>query len=467
MSESLASTSGKYRLIRTIRVRNDNVPGVLGALASAIGRVDASIGNIQMVHLGQHHVVRDIEIMVFDDEHLKKVLQEISDTRGVSVLEVRDEVLDLHRGGKIKVVSAQPINSIDRLRKVYTPGVADVCRTIREDLEQRNLYTCIPNLIAIVTDGTRVLGLGNMGPWPAMPVMEGKAALLSEMVGVSGIPILLDTTDPDETVRTVKHISLTFGGIHLEDIASPRCFEVSEKLSRELDIPVMHDDQDGTAAVVLAAVFKACRIVGVELKNMSIGQVGLGASGMGIAQLVQHYTGNPVLGTDLAEERMRHLESRGGRRSTLAEIMAKADIVIATTGVRGLIPPQMVRKGQVILALSNPEPEIEPAVALEHGAALAADGRSVNNLLGYPGIWRGALDSRAARITREMLLAASRALVEIGKPDEILPFALDREVHRAVAQAVARAAIDGGVARRALDEDYFETGVTRTSSLPS
>lgn len=464
MTSGVTVTSGKYRLMRTIRVQNDNVPGVLGAMASSIGSLDANIGNIRTVHVGTHHVVRDIEVLVFDESHLDKVLRSVSDTRGVSVLEVRDEVLDLHRGGKIKMVSTQRIDSIDRLRKVYTPGVADVCRRIRQEPELRNLYTCISSQVAIVTDGTRVLGLGNMGPWAAMPVMEGKAALLYELVDLSGIPVLLDTNDPDEIVRTVKHISLTFGGIHLEDIASPRCFEITERLSQELEIPVMHDDQDGTAVVVLAAVSRGCQMIGIDLKNATIGQIGLGAAGIGIARLIQYRTGKGVLGADVSEERLRHLEREGGRPSSLAEVMRVADIVIATTGVRGLIPAELVRPGQIIFALSNPEPEIEPAAALGHGAALAADGRSVNNLLGYPGIWRGALDAGATHITRDMLLAAARALAQAGKAGEILPSPLDRDVHRAVAQAVARAAIDGGVASRLLDEDYFEPA-TATRSL--
>ena len=450
-----ATAVGRYRLIRTIRLRNENVPGVLGSWASAIGDLDANIGNVATVQVGLHYVVRDVDVLVHDEAHLQQVLKATSQLKGVSVVEVRDDVLDLHRGGKIEVVSRQPIDSIDQLRKVYTPGVASVSRQIGEDPSQRDLYTSIPSLVAIVTDGTAVLGLGDIGPWASMPVMEGKAALLHELVGMSGIPILLDTRDPEEIISTVKRIAMTFGAIQLEDIAAPRCFEISERLAEELPIPVMHDDQSGTAVVVLAALINACNASGKSLSKVKVGQIGLGAAGMGIAQMLHHYTGNPVLGADIAEERVRRLESRGGMGSTLDEVMAKADVVISTTGVKGLISPDWVRKGQIIFALSNPEPEIEPSVALAHGALFAADGRSINNLLGFPGIWKGAMDCKAAKITQEMLVAAGLSLCENVEPPDLLPPPLDKAIHRRVGQAVARAAMASGVAGYALDEDYF------------
>ena len=447
----------KYQLIRTLRCKDANVPGVMGRLTTALGAAGANIGNIRTVSLGHKYVVRDLDIFVDDQDHLARVLQSVSKVSGVTVIGVRDEVLDLHYRGKIKMVSTITVNSLRILRKVYTPGVADVCRQIQKDPALRNTYTSIPNSVAIVTDGTAILGLGDIGSVAGMPVMEGKAALLEQLVGLSGIPILLNTTDTEEIIETVKHISPTFGGIQLEDIASPRCFEIYVRLRDELDIPVIHDDQQGTAVVVLAAVLNACQIVGIDPKKALIGQIGLGAAGLAIAETLLKFTGNPVLGTARTEASLKRHEARGGLASNLPEIMKKADIVIGCSGVKGLIVPESVRRGQVILALTNPEPEIDPAVALKHGAALAADGRSVNNLLGYPGIWRGSLDSRASRINEQMLLAAALALSKEAPEHELMPDLLNGKVHQAVSRAVAGAAIESGVASQALDEDYFES----------
>ena len=445
----------RYQQIRTLRVLNDNVPGVLGSLTSALGAEGANIGNVETVFLGQYHIIRDIDVLVEDEAHLERLTGVLAEVEHVQVLEVRDEVLGLHRGGKIRVVSRTPIDSVDMLRKVYTPGVADVCRRIVQDPGLRELYTSIPNLVAIVTDGTAVLGLGSIGPYAAMPVMEGKAALLDQLVGLSGVPVLLDTTEPEEIIATVRRIAPTFGGIQLEDIAAPRCFEVATRLKEELSIPVMHDDQDGTAAVVLGAVMTACRRCDLDLEQVVIGQIGLGAAGQAIAEMLTFVSGNPVLGADIVPENLERHRSLGGRPSSQAEIMEKAQVVISTTGVKGLIDPESVRPGQVVLALSNPDPEITPEEALAHGAALAADGRSVNNALGYPGIWKGTLESKATHVTREMLMAAGRALSDMAGATDLSPDPLSRDVHRRVASAVARAAVQSGVAARVLDEDYF------------
>jgi malate dehydrogenase (oxaloacetate-decarboxylating) len=309
--------------------------------------------------------------------------------------------------------------------------------------------------VAIVTDGTAILGLGNIGPVAGMPVMEGKAALLQQLVGISGIPILLDTKDPDEIVATVKHIAPTFGGIQLEDISSPRCFYIEDRLVNELNIPVMHDDQKGTAVVVLAALINASKRANIDLKQAKIGLIGLGAAGLSIGKFLLQYTGNPALGTARTEaSKQRHAEA-GGIPSNFDEIMQKADIVVATSGVRGLIEPKKVRKGQIIFALSNPYPEITPEEARAAGAALAADGRSVNNLLGFPGIWRGALDAKASKINNEMLKAASLAIAAATEEGRLVPSAVEPKVHLAVTHAVARAAMESGIAQRKLDDDYF------------
>ena len=271
--------------------------------------------------------------------------------------------------------------------------------------------------------------------------------LMETLVGLSGMPILLNTKDPDEIVKTVAAIAPTFGAIQLEDISAPRCFEVEEKLQALLDIPVMHDDQHGTAVVSTAALMTAAKRAKVDIHQVVIGQIGLGAAGNAIGKMVMGLTGNPVYGSDLNEDAVQRFVDAGGKRSTLKEIMAECDIVIATTGAPNLIKPEMVRKGQIILALSNPNAEIDPEVALEHGAAFAADGKSVNNVLGFPGIFRGAMDSNSPRITHEMLIAAVEVLVKETPAGELLPNPLDKNVHRQVARAVAETAIKQGIAR--------------------
>lgn len=443
------------KIVRTLRCKNVSVPGTLGKLTTAIGKLGVDIGNVATVHIGPHYTIRDIDIYVENEEQLDEVVKAVSGLKEVSVIEVRDAVLEFHKSGKIKMINTIPITTVDTLRKVYTPGVAQVCNLIASEPRWRDMYTFIPYSVAIVTDGTAVLGLGDIGPVAGMPVMEGKAALLQQLVGISGIPILLNTTDPDEIVETVKHIAPTFGGIQLEDIASPRCFGIEDRLVSDLDIPVMHDDQKGTAVVVLAALISACRLTRVKLEEATIGLIGLGASGLAIGKFIQQYTGNPALGTARTEASTKRHAEAGGIPSNFDEIMQNADIVIATTGVRGLIAPDKVRKGQIILALSNPYPEITPEAARAAGAVLAADGKSVNNLLGYPGIWRGALDTGAGKINYDMLKAASLAIAASTEEGMFVPNAIEPAVHLAVTHAVARASIESGVAQRQLDDDYF------------
>lgn len=445
-----------YKIIRTLRCKNANIPGTLGQLTTAIGRTGSEIGNISTVHLGHHYHVRDIEVFIKDLKHLEQLIKKISDIEEVSVLQTRDDVLELHKNGKIKMISTVPINSLDDLHKVYTPGVAEVCRLIMEQESWKYTYTNIGYSVAIITDGSAVLGWGNIGPVAGMPVMEGKAALLQQLVGISGIPILVNTTDPDEIVETVKHIAPTFGGIQLEDIASPRCFSIEDRLKKELSIPVMHDDQHGTSVVTLAALINACRLSGITLEEAKIGLIGLGAAGLSIGRFLLRYTGNPTFGVAKTEASIKRHAEHGGIPSSLSEIMETADIVIATTGVVELIEPEMVRRGQIIFALSNPYPEITAELARASGAAFATDGTIVNNLLGYPGIWRGTLDAKATEINYEMYKAAALAIAGAAPQEEIMPSFLDPKVHTAVTHSVARAAMESGVATRQLDDDYFE-----------
>jgi malate dehydrogenase (oxaloacetate-decarboxylating) len=435
------------KIMRVVRVRNNQEIGLLARLLTAISAAGGSVGTLQLINESSQHVVRDITVYANDEIHLEAVLEAIRSNPGTVVVEIRDEVLELHQKGKIAVRSRYVIDSMTTLRRVYTPGVAEVCRRIAADPSQARLYTSISHMVAIVTDGTAVLGLGDIGPQAAMPVMEGKAMLMETLVGLSGIPILLNTKDPEEIIRVVAAISPTFAAIQLEDISAPRCFEIESRLQAMLDIPVLHDDQHGTAVVCTAALLVAARTTGASLHDAVIGQIGLGAAGYAIAQMLMSLTGNPVLGTDLSPEAVGHFEQGGGRKSTLAEIMAKCDIVIATTGAPGLIQPGMVRKGQIILALSNPNAEIEPALALEAGAAFAADGKSVNNVLGFPGIFRGAVDANAPRISHEMLVAAAETIAGLTPAGELVPNPLDKQVHLAVARAVAEKAYAQGLAR--------------------
>lgn len=435
------------KIMRTVRVRNDQEVGLLARLLTAISDAGGSVGSINLITEGSAHVVRDISVYATSPEQMERIIEAIHQNPGSKVMGVRDEVLELHEKGKIAIRSRFPIDSMATLRRVYTPGVAEVCLKIAADPSMARLYTSVSHMVAIVTDGTAVLGLGDIGPLAGMPVMEGKAMLMETLVGLSGIPILLNTKDTEQIIQTVAAIAPTFAAIQLEDISAPRCFAIEERLQAMLDIPVMHDDQHGTAVVTTAALMVAARRVGVSLNNVKIGQVGLGAAGFATAKMIMRLTRNPVWGADLSPAALERLKDAGGRPASLGEIMANCDIVVSTTGARGLIKPEMVRKGQIILALSNPNPEIEPEAALAAGAAFAADGKSVNNVLGFPGIFRGAVDANAPRITHEMLLAAAQTIADLTPPGELVPNPLDKKVHLAVARAVALMAMKQGIAR--------------------
>ncbi len=433
--------------MRTVRIRNESQPGTLGRLLLAVGDAGGDVGSIHLLHESHRTTVRDITIYTADQAQMDLVLAAIDANPGSHILAIRDEVLELHQKGKIAIRSRVPVDSLSILRRVYTPGVAEVCLKIAHDPSLARQYTAISHMVAIVTDGTAILGLGDIGPVAGMPVMEGKAMLMETLVGLSGIPILLNTKDPDTIVETIVAIAPTFSAIQLEDISAPRCFQIEERLQARLDIPVMHDDQHGTAVVATAALKTASRLTGCPLEKAVIGQIGLGAAGNAIAQMLMKLTGNPVLGADLSEDALNRLAQAGGIRSNLREIMAKADIVIATTGAPNLIKPEWVRQGQIILSLSNPNPEITPEAALAAGAAFAADGKSVNNVLGFPGILRGAVDTYSRSISHEMYLAAAETIAALTPPDELVPNPLDKQVHQAVTRAVARMAIQQGLAR--------------------
>jgi malate dehydrogenase (oxaloacetate-decarboxylating) len=366
---------------------------------------------------------------------------------GVEVVWARDRALLKHEGGKLVIESAHPVRTVQDMRDVYTPGVARACEAIVEDPSLASELTMIGRSVAICTNGTRVLGLGDIGPVASMPVMEGKAVFYHQLASVSAMPILVDARDVDTFVETVVRIAPTFGGIHLEDISAPECFEIEARLIERLPQPVMHDDVHGTAVVTLAAALVACRQAGLELREQVVGQIGLGAAGFGIAALMVDAGAKRVLASDPNPLSHERASAKGIEIADMQTVMSEADVVVATTGVPGLIKPEMVREGQVILAITNPYPEIEPEDALAAGAAFAADGKSVNNVLGYPGIFRGALLSGAKQINPEMKIAAAEVLASLTPEGELVPYALDPTVHLQVSDAVREAAVESGAAR--------------------
>jgi len=443
------------KILRTFRCRLQQKPGTLGCLLADIGDAGGMVGEIRIIQMGGSTVIRDITVYADDTGHIEKLEEVFRRHPNVELLEVRDEVLELHQGGKIAIRSRYDINSLSILRRVYTPGVAEVSLKIKDEPGLARRFTSIRHMVAIVTDGSAVLGLGDIGPLAAMPVMEGKASLLETLTGLSGMPILLATKNPDEIVETVVNIAPTFSAIQLEDISAPRCFDIEKRIQERLPIPVMHDDQHGTACVVTATLLNAAKVIGKDLSRSSFGVIGLGAAGLALSKMLMFYFKSSVFGADIVPEATARLEVEGGRAADLKTIMRSCDVVIATSGVPGLIKEEMVRKGQIILALSNPNPEIEPETARKAGAAFAADGKSVNNVLGFPGIFRGAVDANVPRISREMLVAAAETIAGYAAPGEIVPNPLDKALHKKVAQAVVRAAIAQGLNRDDLT-GYFD-----------
>jgi len=432
--------SYKQRVIKTFRVKNQQQIGVLDKVIHAIASQGGDIGDIKTLALSTFHTLRDISVICNDEEQLKKIITAVQGVKETHLEEVIDDVMELHRGGKIAITPVRPVTSVEDLRKVYTPGVAAISKMIHADPAAAREFTSIGKTVAICTNGSRVLGLGNIGPVAALPVMEGKAALFAQFSGMNMVPVLINTLDPKKFIETVCAVASSYSAIQLEDIQTPDCFEIEDELIKRLPIPVMHDDQHGTAVVSLAAALNACRIVKMDLKKVTVGQIGLGAAGSAIARLIMTYTGKAVIGEDpnpIASERFKKM---GGEiAASVEEIMKKADVVISTTGQAGLIKPEMVRKGQIILALSNPYPEISIADATAAGAGFASDGSRVNNLLGYPGLLKGAVMSGAKRMTTEMYIAAAEAIVRHTPEKELVPDPLDSALHDRVAKSVAEA----------------------------
>ncbi len=431
----------------TYRVQIPHRPGQLARVAGAIAEHQGLIGDITTVSLGPDASLREITVEVVDLSQAWDIASDLNELEGVKVLWHHDRAFMRHEGGKLIINAISPVSTVQEMRDVYTPGVARICTAIAENPDLASRYTLIGRTVAVVTNGTRVLGLGNIGAVASMPVMEGKAVFYRQFAGISAMPLLVDTEDPDEFVDTVTRIAPTFAGIHLEDISAPACFDIERRLIDALPQPVMHDDVHGTAVVTLAAALAACRQVGRAFGEATVGQLGLGAAGFGIAALMRDGGAARVVAFDPDERSHARALAHGIDVAALDDVIAQADVLVATTGRAGLIEPAQIRAGQVILALTNPYPEIEPAAAVAAGAAFAADGTSVNNVLGYPGIFRGALMAGADQITTGMKLAAANAIANLTLESTLVPDALDRNVHEQVAIAVRDAAVAEGVAR--------------------
>jgi malate dehydrogenase (oxaloacetate-decarboxylating) len=424
-----------------LQVETSQVPGSLASVLNVIADLGLVLEHVTMVHRDQGRTLWEITVEI-EEGRQEELLTRLNAVPQARFVGWSDRVFDRHRGGKIEMHSRMPISSQQILRDIYTPGVARVCLAIQKHPEKVFDYTYVSRAVAVITDGSAILGLGNIGARPGLPVIEGKAALLASLVGLSGIPILVESTSIDHFVDIVRSIAHSFGAILLEDIAAPRCFEIEHKLRARLDMPVLHDDQHATAVVTLATLLNATRMTGAMLEKQVVGIIGLGAAGLGIARLLRAFGVAHLIGTDLRPEATGRLAEMGGQGVSLSDLMRRADVVIATTGHKGLISEDLVRRGQIVLALSNPDPEIEPAVALQAGAKLAADGKSINNVLAFPGLFAGAMRARATAFTDAMLIAAARTIAKAAPEGQLVPDPLLSTLHEEVATAVA-AAVQG------------------------
>jgi malate dehydrogenase (oxaloacetate-decarboxylating) len=458
----------------TIRVRLADAPGSFARLAKAIGDAGGSMGAIDLVRVDKGTKVRDVTVDAADAEHLARIVESVRGTDGVEVERVSDRTFLMHLGGKIEMQSKVPVKTRDDLSMAYTPGVARICSAIADDPELAWNLTIKQNTVAVVSDGTAVLGLGDIGPEAAMPVMEGKALLFKEFGDVDAWPLCLDTKDPDEIVAIVRGIAPGFGGINLEDISAPRCFEIERRLRAELDIPVFHDDQHGTAIVVLAALLNALKVVGKEIGNVKVVVTGVGAAGVAVTDILLNAGVRTVIGCDRAgaihigREGLDATKEAYASRTNPDRASGSADDVLEDADVYlGLSMPGAVSRdgvarmadGAIVFAMANPTPEIPPENLPPGKVAVVATGRSdypnqINNVLAFPGVFRGALDVRASTITEGMKVAAGHAIASVIADDElgpeyVIPSVFNRDVTTAVAAAVAEAAERDGVARRA------------------
>ena len=467
----MSSTPTAAAFSITLDCRLDNVPGTLGRLCNAIGGAGGNIGALDGFDVRGPELRRCLVVHCRDESHQQKVVEAVRLLTGVTLVDWWDRTFRMHEGGKIEVEALAPVNDRDDLSMAYTPGVARVCMAIHHDPELSKRYTIRKNTVAIVSNGTAVLGLGDIGPLAAMPVMEGKAMLFKEFGGVDGFPICINASTADEVVDFVERIAPTFGGINLEDIKAPECFEIEERLKASLDIPVFHDDQHGTAVVTLAALWNSLKITGKKMEDLSVVIAGMGAAGVAIGKILINAGVGEIVGVDrtgavydgrgdlnVAKQWFAENTNSGRKMGLIGDVLHGADVFIGVSGP-ALITAADLRNmaaKPIVFAMANPDPEIRPEQA-DGLAAVMATGRSdypnqINNVLAFPGIFRGALDVNASDITEGMKLAAARAIAEAVSDEElsaefVVPSVFDRTVVAKVAPAVARAAIDDGVAR--------------------
>ena len=484
-SHSTAQDIGPYSNYRmAVRLELTQRTGVFAQLANALAEEGASLGAVDIVSATRTKVVRDITVDVQSEEHGERVINRLNALPDIRVIASSDRIFLMHLGGKIRVESKFPIKTRNTLSMVYTPGVGRVVKSIAQDEQHAYTFTSKSNSIAIVTDGSAILGLGNLGPLAALPVMEGKAMLFHQFAGIDAWPLCLNTQNSEEIIQTVLAISPTFGGINLEDISAPRCFEIEQRLQHELQIPVMHDDQHGTAVVILGALLNALKVVERPIQDTTVVVIGLGAAGIACCELLlgagitglrgcdkQGWVLNRPL-TELLPQRhnLRSLIQYDTATGTIQDALQDAHVVIGLSTANVLKPEDLalMAKDPIVFALANPDPEISPELAIPY-CRVYASGRSdypnqCNNLLSFPGIFRGALDVQAKSINEPMLLAAAKALSRIVpesalSEEYILPSVFDKQIVPKVAKAVAQAAIDSGMARRTKKE--AEDGMER------
>jgi malate dehydrogenase (oxaloacetate-decarboxylating) len=456
----------------TLRVRLANHPGAFAALAAAIAEEGGLLDAIDLVRVDDDTKVRDITVLASDADHIARIVAAAEELDGIVVDHVSDRTFLLHLGGKLEVVPKAPVKTRDDLSMAYTPGVARVSQAIAAEPAKAWTLTIKQNTVAVVSDGTAVLGLGDIGPAGALPVMEGKAVLFKEFGGVDAFPICLDAQDPDEIVRIVTALAPVFGGINLEDISAPRCFEIEERLRETLDIPIFHDDQHGTAIVVLAALLNALRVVDKKLEDVKIVLTGVGAAGIAVTKILLAAGARSIIGCDRegaiysgrpflhpVKEEYALMTNPGAFKGTADEALAGADVFIGLSGPNavGVEAVETMAPRAIVFAMANPTPEVMPE-EIEDVVEVIATGRSdypnqINNVLAFPGVFRGALDVRASTINEEMKVAAAHAIAEIvddahRAADYVIPSVFNRDVAPAVARAVADAARRTGVARR-------------------
>jgi malate dehydrogenase (oxaloacetate-decarboxylating) len=450
----------------TIRLELPNKAGMLAGVTQAIAGVGGNLGQIDLIEYTRHTTIREITVNAYSSEHADKIVQAVKALPDFKVVSVYDRTFNLHRQGKIRIESKIPLKSQDDLAMAYTPGVGRICRAIADDPQELYNLTIKQNTVAIVTDGSAVLGLGNLGPGGALPVMEGKAMLFKEFGGIDAFPICLDTQDTNAIIDTVKYLAPVFGGVNLEDIAAPRCFEIEAKLREILDIPIFHDDQHGTAIVSLAALFNALKLVKKSIEEVRVVINGAGAAGVAIARLLQEAGVRHIImcdskgilslsRSDLNPQKQAFAVEMSG---SLADAMKETDVFMGVSAP-GVVTPEMVRsmaKDPIVFAMANPIPEIQPELIMDD-VAIMATGRSdypnqINNVLAFPGIFRGALDCRATTLTTKMYLEAAVAIAGLVNPadlarEHIIPSVFDLRVAQAVAGAVSHTARTEGVAR--------------------